>query len=288
MKCYRKKLKFWKALKHMQLLHLFLLRLYKLLRPQTPKNIPPVIIKPKQKQDAEVTKTELKSKINPSQLNVSINSMKTAKNEVVVIIISCNSEQKCQKLIRNIQEQDTEDKYTVQLPQMKKPRFKLVMPTTNDMNMEDITNCIKQQNQYIQDDDYLQLTYIKQIQNNKSIVFGECSGDLFGRLMASKKVFISWERCPIYEDTRIPRCKKCFGYNHKESDCRNRLTCAICSLEHRSENCPKSFKKCCNCSRANEKFNLNQNAEHEAFSLDCPTYKYFLQRHKASIDYYSK
>ena len=162
------------------------------------------------------------------------------------------------------------------------------MPTTNDMNMEDITNCIKQQNQYIQDDDYLQLTYIKQIQNNKSIVFDECSGDLFGRLMASKKVFISWERCPIYEDTRIPRCKKCFGYNHKESDCRNRLTCAICSLEHRSENCPKSFKKCCNCSRANEKFNLNQNAEHEAFSLDCPTYKYFLQRHKASIDYYSK
>ena len=118
----------------MQLLHLFLLRLYKLLRPQTPKNIPPVIIKPKQKQDAEVTKTELKSKINPSQLNVSINSMKTAKNEVVVIIISCNSEQKCQKLIRNIQEQDTEDKYTLQLPQMKKTRFKLIMPTTNDMN----------------------------------------------------------------------------------------------------------------------------------------------------------
>ena len=114
MKTSLQKLKVWKTLKHMQLLHA---SPSQTLRPQTPKNIPPVIIKPKQKQDAEVTKTELKSKINPSQLNVSINSMKTAKNGVVVI--SCNNEQECQKLIRNIQEHDTEDKYTVQLPQMK-------------------------------------------------------------------------------------------------------------------------------------------------------------------------
>lgn len=254
-------------------------------RPHTPKNVPPVLVKPKNKQDAEVTKTDLQSKINPSQLNVSIKSVKTSKNGVV--IINCNSEQESQKLLQTIQEQDTEDKYTVQLPQMKRPRFKTVISSTN-MSMEDLTKCLRQQNPFIQDEDYINLTYIKPINNNKSVLFGECSGDLFGRLMAYKKVFISWERCPIYEDTRIRRCKKCFAYDHKEIDCKNKITCTYCSLEHKSENCPKTFKRCCNCTRANEKFNLNQNAEHEAFSLVCPTYKYFLQRYKTSIDYYSK
>lgn len=57
-------------------------------RPITPKNIPPVLIKPKRKQDAEITKAELYSKINPRKLNVSINSVKTTKDGVVVI--KCN------------------------------------------------------------------------------------------------------------------------------------------------------------------------------------------------------
>ncbi|CAG9818872.1 unnamed protein product [Phaedon cochleariae] len=155
------------------------------IRPHTPKNVPPVLMKPKNVQDAKVTKADLQSKINPSELNISINSVKTAKNGVVVI--NCSSEQECQKLLQNIQEQDTEGKYTVQLPQMKKPRFKIIMSTASN-DMEEISNCLKQQNQFIRDDDDLNITFIKPIRNNKSIVFGECSGDLFGRLMAYKKL----------------------------------------------------------------------------------------------------
>lgn len=252
------------------------------------KNIPPVLIKPKNNtQDAEITKKYLQSKINPSQLKMSINSLRTAKNGVV--IIKCNSEQESHKLLQSIQEQDTEDKYTVQQPQMKKPRFKIITSATNNMSADDIENCLRLQNQFIQDEDYLNITYIKTTQN-KSIVFGECSGDLFRRLMAFRKVFISWERCPVYEDNRIPRCKICFAYDHhKEADCKNnKLTCTYCSGEHRFENCPRIMKKCCNCSRSNEKYNLEHPTNHEAYSIECPTYKFYLQRFKNSIDYYSK
>lgn len=125
---------------------------------------------------------------------------------------------------------------------MKKPRFKIIMSKTT-MSQDDIANCLKRQNQFIRNDDYLNITYIKAIQKNKSIVFGEYSGDLFGRLMTFKKVFISWERCPVYEDNRIPRCKSCFAYDHKGINCINKLSCTYCSLDHRFENCPKISKK---------------------------------------------
>lgn len=251
------------------------------------KNIPPVLIKPNNTQDAEITKKYLQSKINPSQLKMSINSLRTAKNGIVVI--KCNNEQESQKLIKSIQEQDTENKYTVQQPQMKKPRFKIITTATNNMSTEDIANCLRKQNQFIQNEDYLKITYIKTTQNNKSTVFGECSGDLFRRLMTFKKVFIAWERCPVYEDNRIPRCKICFAYDHhKEDDCKNKKTiCTYCSGEHKLQNCLKTIKKCCNCSRSNEKYKLEHPTNHEAYSIECPTYKFYLQRFKNSIDYYS-
>lgn len=255
------------------------------LRP-VPKNIPPLLIKPKNPQEAEVTKKELQKKVNPRQLNISINSVRTAKNGVV--IIKCNTEQETQKLMDNIKSQDVEGKYSVELPQMKKPRFKIVTSATGE-SIEDITNSLRQQNQFIQDEDYLKITYIKANKNNKCIVFGECSGDLFGRFMSFKRVFISWERCPVYEDSRMPRCKICFSYDHhKEVDCQiKKITCTYCSGEHEFNQCPKTFKKCCNCSRSNAKYNLKHNTNHEAFSLECPTYKFYMQRYKGSIDYYS-
>lgn len=54
-------------------------------RPEVPKNFPPVLIKPRNKQDAETTKAEIQAKINPSTLKLSIMSVKTSGNGVVVV-----------------------------------------------------------------------------------------------------------------------------------------------------------------------------------------------------------
>ncbi|KAG5895662.1 hypothetical protein JTB14_008671 [Gonioctena quinquepunctata] len=64
----------------------------------TIKNIPVVIIKPLNPQDGELTKAEIQKKINPNSINVSINSLKTARNGNVTI--KCSSIEGAEKLLQ--------------------------------------------------------------------------------------------------------------------------------------------------------------------------------------------
>lgn len=60
------------------------------------------------------------------------------------------------------------------------------------------------------DDDNFKITYIKSVRTkNTQTILAECSLGLFHKMMNSKKIFIGWERYPIYEDLKVPQCYKC-------------------------------------------------------------------------------
>ncbi|KAG5885254.1 hypothetical protein JTB14_025951 [Gonioctena quinquepunctata] len=248
---------------------------------QQPKNLPVVIVKPNKPQNAELTKSEIQTKINPRALQVSINSVKTGYNGN--LIIKCNSQKEAVKLIEEAQKQDLSNKYQIQMSQLKKPRIKIIT-TNNNMDKEE---CLRSQNEFVTPEDYLKVTFIKKVTNGKVTVCAECSAPLFKKFMDNKKVFISWERCPVYEDLTISRCKICNDFDHKDKYCKNKITCMYCGDEHKIDDCPKQLKKCCNCLRANKKYKLNYDVNHEVFNKDCQTYLFHLQRLKNSIDYYS-
>ncbi|KAG5862871.1 hypothetical protein JTB14_008263 [Gonioctena quinquepunctata] len=125
---------------------------------QQPKNLPVVIVKPNKPQNAELTKSEIQTKINPRPLQVSINSVKTGYNGN--LIIKCNSQKEAVKLIEEAQKQDLSNKYQIQMSQLKKPRIKIIT-INNNMDKEEIEECLRSQNEFVTPEDYLKVTHKK-------------------------------------------------------------------------------------------------------------------------------
>lgn len=247
-------------------------------------NTPSVIITPVKTQDAQTTIKELQNEINPKNINVSVKSMKSTKDGS--LIIKCTTEEGIKKLVEETQKnKNLETKYKVKVTQMKQPRIKII--SNSNMTEEEYEECIKSQNSFFNSEDSIKVTYVKKSKSDKNIVFAVCSGSTFSKLIENKKICIGWERCPIYEDLSIPKCKTCYAYDHRDFNCKHKVTCIYCGEEHRLAKCPKRSKKCCNCIKSNEKFNLKYDINHTAYDTDCPTLKYYQQRLKYNIDYNS-
>ncbi|CAG9822859.1 unnamed protein product [Phaedon cochleariae] len=119
-------------------------------------NVPAVIIKPTSTQDSQVTKQEIQKAIDPKKINVSVNSIQTTKNGCFVI--KCNSEEGAKKLLVETQKnKNLENKYEIKLSQMKKPRIKIIA-SGSQMNSDEIEECLKKQNEFIERDDYVKVT----------------------------------------------------------------------------------------------------------------------------------
>lgn len=245
-------------------------------------NIPSIIIAPIKTQDVQKTIKEIQNEINPQNINVSVNSMKPTKNGSVVI--KCTTQEGAKKLVEETQKnKNLGTKYNVKVTQMNKPRIKIVC--NSNMTNEEFEDCIKTQNSFLNNEDNIKVTYVKKSKSDKRIIFAECCGSTFSKLLEHKKVYIGWERCPIYEDLSISKCKICYAYDHKDSSCKNKVTCIYCGEGHKIEICPKRVKKCCNCIKSVEKYNLKYDVNHVAYDRDCPTLKYYEQRKKNNIDY---
>lgn len=169
---------------------------------------------------------------------------------------------------------------------MRWPRFKII-GFSDELDEQQIAHSILEQNEIAGDRNDVKITFIRKSKKDKklSTIFGECAPNIFGRLMALKKININWQRYSIYEVLDVVRCFKCQRHYHKLDKCPYRLTCEHCSGDHHVRDCPKNFKKCINCTTANEKYHLNYNIDHEANDPECPSYKYLLNVLRGKIDY---
>lgn len=244
-------------------------------------NIPSLIIIPKTKQHADTTKKDLQQNIKPADIKIGIKNTRSMKNGG--LIVKCNNKNDVDKLRDEIANKLTE--YEVQLSKMRKPRIKIVGYEGN-LNSDDIEKCLREQNDFIHDVDDLNITYIKQ--NNKNhtqTIFGECSSTLFAKFCDAKKVYLQWQRIPVYEDIGIQRCFKCQGFFHKNTSCPNNIACVYCGGRHDIRECPKTTKKCNNCMEANSHYGQKYQVDHEASDSLCPSYQYHLRALRSKIDY---
>ncbi|XP_055859370.1 regulator of nonsense transcripts 1-like [Episyrphus balteatus] len=83
-----------------------------------PIEIAPVLVKPKENQHYDVTKSEIKEKIDPSALSIKVNNMFERKNGSIAIC--CDSEEAVKKIGDEIKNKMS-DKYKVHMPIMKNP-----------------------------------------------------------------------------------------------------------------------------------------------------------------------
>ena len=98
--------------------------------------------------------------------------------------------------------------------------------------------------------------------------------DSFPNLISRGKVNIGWERCRIFDGTRVLCCFKCKGFNHRSENCSEKEVCIKCHGEHRTDSCSlPPQNKCINCIRANKKLNLCLDINHSTLDRSCPGYQ---------------
>lgn len=81
-----------------------------------------------------------------------------------------------------------------------------------------------------------------------------------------QKIALGYVKCKIYEVNASSRCYRCQRHGHFADNCKNKLACSRCSLEHKADECPTPANfKCVNCV-LNGKTVVN----HASYSSLCP------------------
>lgn len=244
-------------------------------------NTPALIIKSRHQQDPEKTKFDLIKKVNPSKLKIGIRAVRNTKKGDT--IVRCQNIGDLESLKNEIGKKMSG--YDVQVSKLRKPRIKIV-GYQGTLEKEEIEQRLRDQNKFIGEIDELRVTYVaKSKKSSQSIIFGECSSQLFHKFMAEEKVFLDWERCSVYEDISIRRCFKCQGYYHKQDSCTEKIACEYCSEDHKLADCQKAHKTCINCVRTNQKFKRNHDIHHTATDPDCPSLQYLMSTLRNRTDY---
>ena len=84
-------------------------------------------------------------------------------------------------------------------------------------------------------------------------------------LIGSNKLIVGYMRCKLYKQSGKRRCYRCQQSDHFAADCKNKLCCPRCSLEHRAEDCVSNTLKCVNCVRGSK-----PDVNHAVYSILCP------------------
>lgn len=99
-----------------------------------------------------------------------------------------------------------------------------------------------------------------------------------------EKIKIGWSRCKVKEHINLKRCFKCCGYNNGAAMCKNDKACLNCGKDHLAKDCTE-ISSCINCKNAAEKFQINLDVNHPAWSSKCLVYQRKLDMAKKRIIY---
>ena len=80
-----------------------------------------------------------------------------------------------------------------------------------------------------------------------------------------KKLTLGYIKCKLYKQSMKRRCYRCQQSDHFAAECKNKLCCPRCSLEHRAENCDSTVFKCINCVNGSK-----DDIKHPVYSILCP------------------
>ena len=80
-----------------------------------------------------------------------------------------------------------------------------------------------------------------------------------------KKLSLGYIKCKLYKQSMKRRCYRCQQSDHFAADCKNKVCCPRCSLEHRAENCSSTVFKCINCVNGSK-----NKVDHPVYSMVCP------------------
>lgn len=243
-----------------------------------------IIIKAKNNKEAGNTIKIVQENLNPSELNIRVKKVRSTKNGDIVINCPTRDEG---EILKRAAMSKLSDRCSIETIKKRPTRLKIVGVEENqNQNPIEVEDALRKQNTWIDTNDKLTITYIKKIKKNNTLtIYLECSARLFHKAIEYKKVYLGWQRYPVYEDLSVQRCFTCQGFFHKNTSCENPVVCVNCSGDHDVGECPGSVRKCNNCLLANKNFSTNYNSDHAANDISCPAYQYYISCLRNKIDY---
>lgn len=245
---------------------------------------PAVVIKPKTKQISSKTLEEISNNVDKTEINVC--STRNVRDGGVVL--RCENPADTMKVKQMVNDK-LGDKYEVTLPKIKNPRLR-VTNVDAEIEKDSILNELKKHNDQLKNAELSLVTVINRKRNNHAYndVVIEMKADLYKAVLEKGSLKLPWRECRVYEHIHLKRCFKCCGYSHKSNECKHDQKCSRCAGSHKYSDCKNSNLCCVNCKFANDKYNMNIDTNHHAWSKDCPVYKRRVSALVSKIEYSSE
>lgn len=241
-----------------------------------------LIVKPKKEQESETTRKIVKEKVNIKDLAVGITKLR--KGGKGSVILGCESEREIKQLKDTVSKKLGKD-FEIMEPKKIKPKLKVLDVDEDEMKLkdEDLIDMIKKQNNIDGKEGGSYIRVVKKIDKvrkggNRNGNKGEGSlileidEETHESFLKRGKINMGWRKCMVFNHYSVRRCFKCWGYYHIAKNCTRQETCHKCAGDHKASECRATKKKCINCMYKNKTYNLKINEEHDALSVECPTY----------------
>lgn len=237
---------------------------------------------PKEKQQNKVTIADIKEHVNPKQIPV--DNMKSASKGAMVLAGKTAADVQA---IKKCVTEKMSDKYEIKITELLKSKI-LISGMRSELKENEIIECLKVQNSYLENADIEMVKIFKSgLTKNRYSAILKIDGDHFKKIIEEEKVNIDWDKCYVKEYFSVSKCYKCYGYNHRADDCKNKRACIRCAGEHNINECNSEIIKCVNCFNANEKFKLKLDVNHMASSNECAVFLRKVDAARKKINYHS-
>jgi hypothetical protein len=192
----------------------------------------------------EEIKQLLKTKINPGEINVGVNTLKSLNGNV---LIEMNSIEEIEALGKEIQTKCGEE-LEAHIHKLRKPHI-IILNVPEDINMTNIEDAIIRQNPDLnltKGSMIAKFTYVTKRKNRNAVVE---VGAGTRKTLLHRKIKLGWQICRTDNYVTARRCFKCSKFNHRTMDCIGEVTFPLCTGPHTIKECksdPTTYK-CINC-----------------------------------------
>lgn len=237
------------------------------------KNNEKILIRPLEKQESIQTINEVKENVNPSTLQIGVQSIKNIKDGGIIInCLDSNSKDKIKEKIENLR-----DKYNIEDVNLRNPSIIITNAEKEYVSLEnkEIERCLKNQNKNLENAKMKVIRkYTNKYRSDSGNIIMELDRDSYEQAIKQGMVNFGWKVCNVYEHINVMQCFKCGKYGHKAEKCmQNESTCFKCAMmDHKTKDCKTEKFKCTNCTYAKEVLKINVDCEHAAYDKKCPCY----------------
>lgn len=233
---------------------------------------PAIIIKPKNAQPNQQTKSDILQNFNPIKSDTNFNKIKHIKDGG--LIISCSSTEQTSKFKKQA-EQKLSTNYEIREIKPIHPRIRLV-GISGELDPETLREYILKQNcELFSDDSECKIIKTWSTKKNNNLFQATLQLDItsYNKVMNNGYLIVGLDVCRVYDAVNILRCFNCNAYNHSRINCNKDVTCPRCAASHSLDKCNADKLKCINCVSLNASKNLNLSTEHAAWDHnECSVY----------------